>query len=47
MFEVLFADMIFQYLLEVKKNNLVSGNAGDEKNLYPGGLKKFNFDEFN
>ena len=29
-----------------KKNTLVSGNAGDEKNLHPGG-RKFIFFQFN
>ena len=28
-------------MLGQKKNNLVSGNAGEEKNVHPGGRKKF------
>ena len=30
-----------------KKNTLVSGNAGDEKNLHPGGRKFIFFNQFN
>ena len=35
-------------LLQAKKNNtLVSGNAGDEKSLHPGGCKKNTLYQFN
>ena len=34
-----------QYCEVEKKNTLVSGNAGDEKNVHPGG-RKFLFNKF-
>ena len=41
--------ILFRYreLRPKKKNTLVSGNAGDEKNLHPGGREFIYFDQFN
>ena len=39
--------ILFFYLGQKEKNPPVSGNAGEEKNLHPGGREKIFFDELN